>query len=131
MYTSKKVTPKIVINLKPGIYIFEGESGTGKSYLAKTLHRYRALKEPVDSFTYDDAVKTSLESYLNGNDFSMNDLKVVMLDRYDLYTRKFNSTIEDLAKHCIVLIDCKGPTYIHDDGDSCSIIFDEKTIEVE
>jgi hypothetical protein len=130
MYISTNYnTPLVKINLEPGIYEFDGKSATGKTYLAKRLHELRGFTEPVDSFTYNDSLKFDLEKYLDGDDFTIDQLKVVLLDRYDRYTKKYNDTIQKLSKYCVVLLDCKGPSYIRHTSE-CSITFNQTVIEV-
>ena len=36
---------KLDIELENGIYVFESESGVGKTYLAKVLKKYRTFNE--------------------------------------------------------------------------------------
>ena len=131
MYSFSKGLPEVQINLSNGIYVFQRESGAGKSYLAERLHSLRGIGEPVDSFSFSDLKKFgSLEEALNGVDFTLGELKVILFDRYDQYVGKFTETIQELGHTCIILVDCKGLTQLGD-VNMCDISFDKVRIEVD
>ena len=94
---------KIDIELENGIYVFESESGVGKTYLAKVLQKYRTFNEPVASYGYENFSNgMSLEKLLDHK------FKVVVIDRYDMYSsKKLNSVIEKYRKDSVILVDCK------------------------
>ena len=94
---------KLDIELENGIYVFESESGVGKTYLAKVLKKYRTFNEPVASYSYDDfSMDVSLEELL------ANKFKVVVIDRYDMYSsKKLNDIIEKYRRDSTILVDCK------------------------
>lgn len=129
MYKFLKGVPKIIINLPAGLFSFQRESAVGKTYLSKQLRELRGLGEPVDSFSVEDLRRGNLEHALSASDMSVWDLKVLLLDRYDLYTRRFEDEIYKLGKTCTVLIDCKHSSYLQDVHD-CKIVRDLTTIEV-
>lgn len=110
MYTCYKGSPRVEIKLENGIYVFEHESATGKSYLARRLKELRCYSsEPVDSFTFQDTrVHGDICSTLDGPDFTARELQVLLLDRYDLYCGKYTDFVNSLKDCCIVLVDCKG-----------------------
>lgn len=94
------------------------------------LRHLRGVGEPVDSFSYPDLRKFgSLEEALNGVDFNMSDLKVLMFDRYDQYAGRFTDAIQRLGLSCIVLIDCKGLTHLRT-VNMCRIEYNATVIEV-
>lgn len=47
MYRSDKYYMKVHIDLEPGVYVFPHTSVSGKTYLARTLGKYRRHGEPV------------------------------------------------------------------------------------
>lgn len=47
MYRSGKYYTKVHIDLEPGVYVFPHTSVSGKTYLARTLGKYRRHGEPV------------------------------------------------------------------------------------
>mgnify|MGYP003252141218 CR=1 FL=1 len=130
MYSFNKGLPEVQIDLPNGVYVFQRESGAGKSYLAERLHSLRSVGEPVDSFSFPDLKKFgSLEEALGGVDFTLCELKVILFDRYDQYAGKFTKSIQKLGDACIVLIDCKGLTQLSD-VNMCDISFNKARIEV-
>lgn len=129
MYEFIKGVPKISIQLEPGIYIFQCSSAAGKTYLAKQLKLLRQAGEKVDSFTWYDTKRGGLAQTLTMSDFPMEDLKVLLLDRYDRYSGSFVDEIQKLSKTCIVLIDCKGSVKFSG-AKTCSIRLSGARIEV-
>ena len=95
----RKYTPKIYVDLEPGIYAFPDVSASGKTYLSSLLHNLRKVAR-VDSITFVDDFNPS-EFF----DRSKRDL--VMLDRYDLYAGQGSNEMKEFAKTGIVLLDCK------------------------
>ncbi len=73
---------KIEIDLKPGIYLFERESATGKTYLYRKLRSLIELGENVFAVTYNYWIN-SKESYIKSLKNQLYD--VVMFDRFNLY----------------------------------------------
>jgi hypothetical protein len=129
MYEFLKGSPKVIIDLPSGLFSFQRQSAAGKTYLASQLRMLRGLGEPVDSYTVEDLRRGGIYQALTAADYTAWDLKVVLLDRYDLYTQKFDDEIYRLSKTCTVLIDCKGRSYltgVHD----CRIRRDASTLEV-
>lgn len=131
MYLFEKSVPAVRINLDNGIYVFECESATGKSYLAERLHELRSIGERVDSFSFPDVTKFGGPGpALNGVDFSMSDLCVILFDRYDQYVGAFTDMINALKDTCIVLVDCKEDTGLNVTG-WCNIALSASEIEVD
>lgn len=130
MYSFCNGLPEVHIRLSNGIYVFQKESGAGKSYLAERLHALRSVGEPVDSFSFSDLKKFgSPEEALSGVDFTLRELKVVLFDRYDMYVGKFTEDLQALSKTCVVLVDCKGLSELGP-VDMCNISFNKTRIEV-
>ena len=57
MYSLNKYNVTINIELEPGIYVFDNQSATGKTRLAKLLSDYQAYGEPVIAYTYNDKLR--------------------------------------------------------------------------
>jgi len=108
MYIFTNGYPEIRIKLDNGVYIFDAKSSTGKTYLAILLKRLRGAGEPVDSFTYADSKRVNtLTEALSGKDFTVQQLRVIMLDRYDMYSDLYVDELDKLRENCVILIDCK------------------------
>lgn len=130
MYSFEKGVPYVTIALDNGIYVFDCESATGKSYLADRLHLLRGIGEPVDSFSFPDVLKFGDPgTALSGADFSIGELKVILFDRYVQYAGRFTDIINGLKQSCIVLVACNGITGLDVSG-RCSIRTTKTRIEV-
>lgn len=126
MYSIDKYNVKIKINLESGIYVFDNESATGKTRLAKMLAEYQAYGEPVISYTYNDYLKgISLNNMIKNKKY-----EVIMLDRYDLYNGEYSDIIREFSKDTIVLMDCKSEVKNIEDDDWCDITMTADCIEV-
>ena len=85
-----------------GLYQLGDESGTGKTRLCNLLIDYGTMGLPVTGYSYRDYVRGQrLHEYRNKG------LKMIVIDRYDMYNGEMESDIIELSKECIVLIDCK------------------------
>lgn len=95
---------KIDIQLDNGIYVYNYLDSVGKTYLAKLLHQYRAIGEPVVSYTYTDfCVEIKPESVLIPGKY-----KVIAIDRYDMFhSREIDELMYKFARGTIILVDCK------------------------
>lgn len=97
--------PNITVIGVPGFYVFESESGIGKTYLANCLKSLSISKEPVVSITYADYFYgIPIESLLKRIRPVL-----IMLDRFDLYRSdlKFLDTVLQYRELSIILCDCK------------------------
>ena len=97
--------PSVIINAEPGIYTFEAESGTGKTFLFSMLCSASDIGLPVVTYTYSD--------YLRGvnltEQISLRKPELIMLDRYDRYRfdEKIIRAIDQASETAVVLIDLK------------------------
>lgn len=95
----------INIDLKPGIYVFDDFSSTGKTLLCNLLRKLRIFGYPVDGYTYGDYIrKISLKQFVGELDGK---IEYLVIDRYVMYKEEFHDYIKELGKYCVVLIDCK------------------------
>jgi hypothetical protein len=85
-----------------GVYTFQEDSATGKTWLCETLKKYRGFGDLVDGYSYSDYIRGYRIKDLIGKG-----LKLVVLDRYDMYNGEMTDEIVELSKECLVLIDCK------------------------
>jgi len=93
---------KVNVDLDNGLFVFDNESATGKTRLAKLLRSYRTYGEPVVSYTYDDfMLGLDLVSLLKPS------VRLVIVDRYDLYNGYALLELAEFSKRSIVVIDCK------------------------
>jgi hypothetical protein len=117
---------KIDIQLNNGVYIFDNESATGKTRLAKLLLEYQSYGQPVSSYTFSDiSLGRPIEAALDSDKF-----KVIMLDRYDMYNGVGKKLIDKCRKNSIILIDCKHNFDVTDVDDWCYIEMTPTIIEV-
>lgn len=109
------------IQLKEGVYVYDNESGTGKSFLAKLLRSYSLLHDDVLVMDYDN--------------FDMDKLRgsravLTVIDRGSLFlTENINEIVNSLPG--IVLIDAK--SMISREGlfyDDCSILLEQGGVTV-
>lgn len=91
--------PSVKVLLDNGVYALPAQSATGKTFLYYALRDIREF-EPVDAYTYKDG--RNLEELLTGGN-----LKLILLDRYDMYPDSCVDEIKTFGKSGVVLIDCK------------------------
>lgn len=88
--------------LDNGIYTLETDSGTGKTFLAKTLMKYNACGEPVNACILSrDTTEEEVSKLIKS------DHKVFMLDGYERSPLSFASVLLPMKDTCIILIDAK------------------------
>ena len=125
MYVNQEYNPNVNILLNNGIYVFDAESATGKTWLCKQLKKLKAYGEPVDAITYNDLLtRVRLENVVKPQN------KVIMLDRYDMYREAGYELINNCETTSIVLIDCKSGFNGSRDTEMCFIDISENNIEV-
>lgn len=96
------------IDLYPGLFIFDPESGAGKTLLCNKLIEGRSIFPNIAVYSYTHEVRY-------GRDFNMNDFlnaDIVIIDRYDMLFPKYIKQIEELSKTKAVVLDYKGSDYI-------------------
>lgn len=122
-----KSSPHVISYIKkPGIYRLKKQSSTGKTYLCKTLKQCRMMNIPVDGYDYYD--------YFTGRSFASlldKGLKLVMVDRFDMYNGKIEPYLSELAKDCIVLIDCNAAPNIDSTFSAAYVSMTESEIIIE
>lgn len=90
----------ITIEAKPGIYLFDGLSATGKTRLFKLLRNL--AEDDASIFTYTRADEQK------GVPFEpKGKIKIAMVDRFDVLKNQHERQLIELAKEAIVLVDCK------------------------
>lgn len=126
MFKIDKYNVSVDIQLENGIYVFDNESGLGKTRLAKLFKKYQAYGEPVASYTYNDKlIGIDISNILKPNKF-----KVILLDRYDMYEGDGAELILKCAENAIILIDCKNDISVTADDEWCTIHMEKDKIEV-
>lgn len=125
MFSITDCYPNIIIHKPDGVYTFDTESATGKTYLASLINRYRIYYN-IRSFTYSD-IQLDLNTVILFLQHNVYDL--VMFDRADLYPDFFKEFTQLITKHKLVLIDSKykGVSIPHQ---LVSISFNKEKIEV-
>ena len=117
----------VLENFDVGLYIFDNEGSTGKTYLATMLNRCKNVGEPVSSFTYADVLQGRRPL-----DVCKTTDEVVVLDRYDMYAHRFEDDVLTLAQNTVVLVDAKvtiplfmryGMCILHWEGMECCRVF--------
>lgn len=92
-------TPRIRIELGTGVYKFFGEAATGKSRLCGLLRTLNKT-QPVDAVSYSDCERLPL---VLGN----KDKKLVVLDRFDMYSDMCHEQIEEFGHRGTIILDMK------------------------
>lgn len=117
---------KIIINLENGIYTMGNESATGKTYLYKMLDKLSTRKD-ILCLTFSSA--ELIDSITNI--IKKRNVKLLVLDRYDLYAGKFANEIISLRNDLIILLDYKQGSIFGEYQDICTLELTETTLEVE
>lgn len=126
MFSINDYQIKISVNLDNGLYLFDNESAIGKSRLCSLLKKYRTYGEPVLSYPYDDfKIHLDIETIMCSSD-----IKLVVLDRYDMYRGYALEFLERYSERSIVLIDCKHNFRTSLDYDWCYVAMTANSIEV-
>lgn len=126
MYINDKYSIMIHIKLGNGLYVFDSEASTGKTRLFKELRKHQTYGEAISTYTYNDKLLGHrIEDALIPNKY-----KVIMLDRYDQYEGDGAELINECAKTCIILIDCKESFSASTEDKWCTIKMSAKLIEV-
>ena len=116
---------EINIRLKPGIYLCEAESATGKTYLYKMLLGLHSHPEVI-CITYDTVeLIADFETLLISRK-----AKLVILDRYDMYAGRFDDTIEKYRDDIIFIIDYKQGCSLNRYAKSCYVELSKDKLEV-
>lgn len=117
--------PTVDVNLENGVYVFNDESASGKTYLLYMLNKM-SNADSVIGFTYTDSLSNSInmEKCIGRH--------IIMFDRYDMYRNKYADIIKKLKNSSIILIDCKNLADMTLDVDlkDCIIELEENSIEV-
>lgn len=126
MFKIDKYNVKIIFNMSNGIYVPVCESGTGKTWLCKTLKAYNSFGEDVAAYTYQDyKAGIHIENIVIPNRY-----KAIMIDRYDMFSENIDEELFNLCRsNAIVIIDSKfGLNSI--DYEVCDIRLSMNNIEV-
>lgn len=103
---------KVILNVRPGCYVFESENAIGKTYVGKLLAKLSDLGELNACYiTYSKLLSAeAVTAKLTSSDFD-----IVFLDRFDLYISA------DLCRH--MSNTCDQTTYLMDLKDTNKIKF--------
>lgn len=117
----------IIINLENDIYQFAPNSATGKTRLFNLLKSYRHGDQSIVLYTYNDYInKVNLGEVLK----EVKDIRLIFIDRYDLYFNSFAEDIQNYRDKSIILIDSKRALEFNDVYTMCGINMSESLIEV-
>lgn len=114
----------VLQGIKPGLYSISGYSAKepqGKTYLATLLNRCKDNGDPVSSFTYTDAV-----SGLRPLAVCRTTDEVILLDRYDLYAKRFPDDVLTLAQHTAVFVAAEAPYLLPAKFQLCILDWEER-----
>lgn len=104
-----------------GIFYLPPFSGVGKTWLAKMLRKVYLSGGRVNSYSYED--------YLMKTPLRLENLELMLIDRYDMYYGFFSDEIREFSKSGIVLMDCK-QAWQKINVQSCSICRNYSSITV-
>lgn len=114
------------IRLTNNAYQFDCKSATGKTRLYNVVKTYQYAGYNVAAYSYSDLV-----CGVNFNNIlSKNNLELLIVDRYDMFSSMYHNELEELSKRCIILIDSKRLLPFGDYYLACSIKMTPTTIEV-
>lgn len=114
------------IRLTNNAYQFDCKSATGKTRLYNVVKTYQYAGYNVAVYSYSDLVcGVDFNNILNKNN-----LELLVVDRYDMFSDMYHKELEELSKRCIVLIDSKRLLPFGDYYLACSIKMTPTTIEV-
>lgn len=126
MYIVNKYNPIVEIRLGVGLYQFNSQSSTGKTWLYNCLKDFSLAGENVVAYTYNDYLQNVSLLHLLKNKSP----EVVLIDRYDMYLGEFKDLILELSKTAIVLVDCKQMLPFGRFDNVCGIVLEDGKIEV-
>lgn len=118
---------EIIVNLKPGVYYFDSESATGKTFICKMLARLRMKDVIVITYDNEELIKNEAELDMLINE---KNAKLVILDRYDMYVGRFDDVMNRHRNDVIFLVDCKKPYKMKCEAKWCAINMTDKKVEV-
>lgn len=101
--------PEIIINLNPGFYLLESESGTGKTYLYNEMTKLAAAGLPVLGYTYQDYLKhVDLQKLVTERKIDL-----LVIDRFDQYMHdnQIVAAIKSVVDKAVVLVDVKSSQF--------------------
>jgi hypothetical protein len=144
VYKYTQTLPEIEIQLKNGIYILPGLRPCGKTRLYQALSRlgvgyknpdaaYDDNLSPKDVLTYDyEIYQLHKRNDIMLKNYLVNDnLKVVMIDRYEMFMGVCKEELIKKSESAIVLISCKSDRVDFSGLDElCEIDATEKKIKV-
>lgn len=120
----------VKVDLSPGIYCFDGDSATGKTYLCNFLKKLGSIGEPVDGYTFEDVALISLPEYLSRRGLGGGVCRVLLIDRYDMYSSMFHDEIVKQSQTGVVLLDLKHSVDLGATFYMCSLSLSEGGFEV-
>lgn len=91
------------LNLENGVYVFDSEASTGKTYLLSLIQNSVSTPEYM-GITYRDVIKLEVDL---PRLVEKNNPVLLVIDRYDMYAGKYDTYIKEWAKRMIVLVDAK------------------------
>lgn len=115
----------IRIQLNNGVYVFDSESATGKTYLWSML-RGLTSRNDIMCISYPEA--KMIKSLYSIDDIE--NVRLVFLDRYDMYSPKYSHEIKQLASHCSILLDCKQCENYEGPVEYCTLKMTRDSLEV-
>lgn len=115
----------IRIQLNNGVYVFDSESATGKTYLWSMLKGLTS-RDDIMCISYPEAKMIKSLYDVDG----IENVHLIFLDRYDMYSPKYNQEIEQLASHCSILLDCKQCENYEGQVEYCTIKMTRHSLEV-
>lgn len=116
----------IFIDLPNGVWTINSGVASGKTRLAKLLRGLESLNDTICSFTYEDIARDrDLHKILTNPKY-----KLIMLDRFDMYSDMELDAISEKSKSAIILLDCKRGFRGDADENFCYIDLRPDRIEV-
>ena len=114
---------KVSVYMPKRINIVRGDSGVGKTFLAKALHQLTLKSYKVISYGYENYMGISCDQIA-----SLNDDSLLILDNADIYmTKELQRAV--LQSHATCLIFVRDTTFFNSTNAAlCKVVYKDKTL---
>ena len=120
-----------IVGETPGIYIFDNMAATGKTRLFYLLRELEQKGESIFTCTYNDILSNQTDYLDEKLKYCLdNHIKIIMLDRYDMYNGQGANLIWECSTESIIFIVCNAPVNIDAPVDMCFLEADKNKIDL-
>ena len=120
-----------IVGEEPGIYIFDNMAATGKTRLFYLLRELEQKGESIFTYTYNDILSNHTEYLDEKLKYCLdNHVKIIMLDRYDMYNGHGANLIRECSAESIIFIVCNAPLNMDAPVEMCFLEADQNKIDL-